>query len=74
MSVVDTTYRTITCNGPDCTKTVTFDIKQADQAVKENLWLTSTRLVNRLSDGKVFAYCSDACEVKAIAAGAHNSC
>jgi len=72
MSVVDTAYRTITCNGPECDKTVTFEPKDAEKTVKENPWLENARLVNRLSDGRVFAYCSDPCEVKAITAGAHN--
>lgn len=72
MSIVDNQYRTITCNGPNCTKTATFNIKEAEAAVKENPWLENTRLVNRLSDGRVFAYCSDACEVDAVTAGSHN--
>jgi hypothetical protein len=72
MSIVDNQYRTITCNGSDCDKTVTFDLKQVETAVKENPWLENTRLVNRLSDGRVFAYCSDTCEVKAVTTGAHN--
>jgi hypothetical protein len=72
MSVVDTSYRTITCNGPDCTTTVTFEPKDAEKTVKENPWLENARLTNRLSDGRVFAYCSDTCEVKAVTAGFHN--
>ncbi len=72
MSVVDNTYRTITCNGPECNKTVTYDPKDAEKTVKENPWLENTRLVNRLVDGRIFAYCSDTCEVKAVTAGVHN--
>lgn len=72
MSVVDNTYRTITCNGPECDKTVTFEPKDAEKTVKENPWLDNARLVNRLADGRVYAYCSDTCEVKAVTAGAHN--
>lgn len=73
MSIVDNSYRTVTCNG--CDKTVTFPT-QNEAAVKEvldaNPWMKTLRVVQQIAGGRNFAYCSDACELAGVASGAHN--
>lgn len=73
MSVFDSQFRTITCNGPECDKTVTYDVKEAQKVLtaEGNEWLKSVRFVQS-SDGRNFAYCSDTCEVKGVGSGLHN--
>lgn len=75
MGIKDTAFRTIICNGPACSKTVTFQQTQEAQAeafAKEgNEWLKATRIIST-PDGRSLAYCSDICEVKGIETGAHN--
>ena len=73
MSLIDTQFRTISCNGPECTKTVTFAMSQEKQTFEapENVWLKSMRLVQTL-DARKLVYCSDECEAKAVATGVHN--
>lgn len=73
MSVIDTQFRTITCNGPKCDKTVTYDVKQANETIadEKNAWLHAVRFTST-SDGRNFAYCSDTCELEGIGTGIHN--
>jgi hypothetical protein len=71
MSITDVQIRTITCNGPNCTKTVTFDVKDHERITADNPWLIATRQVGT-SFGASLIYCSDTCEMEATASGAHN--
>jgi hypothetical protein len=73
MGIVDTGFRTISCNGPNCKKTVTFALAQEKQTfdLPENVWLKSMRMVQTL-DARKFVYCGDVCEAEAIATGVHN--
>jgi hypothetical protein len=72
MSVIDTQYRTISCNS--CKNTVTFEVeenkKNPNPTMNENPWLATTRLVQ--GGGKNYVYCSDECEVEGVTAGNHN--
>jgi len=75
MSIIDTNFRTVTCNGPNCNKTITFNMQEQDkekaQAVfNDNPWLKTLRIVQ--ASGKNFAYCSDTCEVESVTLGTHN--
>lgn len=75
MGVTDVGFRTIICNGPECPKSVTFQMtKEAHEktlAAEGNEWLKTVRVVET-PDGRKLAYCSDVCEAKAIGAGQHN--
>lgn len=73
MGFVDAQIRTITCNGPECPKTITFDVSQAKQVLDTpgNEWMQTVRVV-QTGDGRKFAYCSDACEIANVATGQHN--
>ena len=71
MSIVDAQIRSISCNGPKCDKTVTFDVKNHEQVSKDNPWLSTGRNVGTVF-GATFFYCSDTCEMENTAAGAHN--
>lgn len=76
MSILDSQFRTVTCNAPSCKNTVTFQQAQDQIAVKEameaNAWLKTTRLVQQIYGGRNFCYCSDACELEGVAANYHN--
>lgn len=72
MSIVDIAIRTITCNGPNCTRTVTFEQSQAEQIVRDNPWLNSIRVIQVTGSKRNLSYCSDTCEVDGITSGAHN--
>lgn len=69
MSIIDISVRTITCN--TCDKTATFNMKEHQQALKDNVWLGASRVV-QTGDGRNFVYCSDECEVAGISGGKHN--
>lgn len=71
MSIHDTVIRTITCNGPECKNTVTFEQKENKEAVDANPWLKSARVI-QTGDGRNLVYCSDVCEVNGVGSGAHN--
>lgn len=71
MSIVDQQFRTITCNGAGCEKTITFNSTDAKQAEEQNPWLKNCRIVS--TPGKQpFVYCSDSCEVSGVTTGQHN--
>lgn len=76
MSILDATYRTVTCNGPNCTKTTTFEQSQdgagVRAALEEHPWLKTTRIVQQIAGGRNYTYCSDECEIAGAGAGAHN--
>jgi hypothetical protein len=70
MAIIDTTFRTITCDAPGCDKTVTFEMNSDEtDIVEQHPWLHTARLVQ--AAGRNFVYCSDSCEVAAISDGAH---
>ena|SRR5271165_3772818 len=73
MGLTDSAVRTITCNGPECTKTVTFDRRMEKQTFEApgNEWLKAVRIVQTV-DARNLVYCSDTCETKGIATGEHN--
>lgn len=70
MGFSDKQLRTITCDGPGCDKTVTFDLKDipAIQAIE---WLKGVRVI-QTGDNRSFSYCSDVCEVKGLTTTKHN--
>jgi hypothetical protein len=80
MPMTDSVFRTISCDGPKCTKSAELlevtssnqeqqpGIKAAlDQKLKETPWLQSPRVVQ--AAGKQFLFCSDPCLVDAASAG-----
>jgi hypothetical protein len=73
MSIIDTAIRSISCDGPKCTKAVLFDRKdeKATFELPENIWLRATR-VTQTADGRNKVYCSDVCEVEGVGTGTHN--
>jgi len=73
MGLIDSAVRTITCNGPECPHTVTFDRRLEKQTFDApgNEWMKAIRIVQTV-DGRNLVYCSDPCEVKGVATGTHN--
>ena len=70
MGIVDVQYRTVTCN--NCGKTVTYEHPKGQQfAIEENPWLKTTRILST-ADNRIFALCSDLCEIASIESGFHN--
>ena len=80
MSITSVSYETLTCNGPGCPRTITYEASQgqATFALPENAWVKTARLVQPLLQNPqnpnklVFLLCSDECEVKSAATGVHN--
>lgn len=73
MGAKDTVIKTVTCDGPDCTKHSMFDGAEPGVLEKpEHVWLKSHRLV-RTADGRQLLFCSDICEVNSIKTGLHNA-
>ena len=73
MGLIDSAVRTITCNGPECPRTVTFDRRLEKQTFDTpgNEWMKSVRIVQTV-DARNLVYCSDACEIKGTGTGLHN--
>jgi hypothetical protein len=73
MPIVPVAYKTISCDGPSCTNSITFlEEKDAMQKLNNDLpWFKTLRMVQN-SSGRNFVYCSDTCELGNVAAGAHN--
>lgn len=69
MPILDVQVRTISCE--QCDKTVTFSMKDHQQALKDNEWLSTSRVV-QTGDGRNFLYCSDKCEVEGVGTTKHN--
>lgn len=73
-------YVTISCDAPECSKTVTFMATPEGQveAIKNNPWLNSLRtvvmpdVVPGTNEQRKLGYCSDECETKGILTGTHN--
>lgn len=76
MSSIQTSFITIACDGPNCSKSVTFKATAEDKAKAEyeNPWMLTSLRVVAPQDGtnRQFTYCSDTCEAEAIATGSHN--
>lgn len=80
MAITAVSYETLTCNGPECPRTVTYETSQAQAtfAQEDNAWVKTARLVQPLLQNPqnpnklVFLYCSDACECKGTGLGVHN--
>ncbi len=70
MGTIDTTVRTITCNGPACEKTATFTQQTQQDVIDQNPWLKTDRHVATF-DGRSLGYCSDVCEVEGVKSGVH---
>jgi hypothetical protein len=74
----DVSVRTIKCDAPGCDKTATFAQSEAEQAVKDNPWIKTVRILQNIFSPnpqqapKVFVYCSDVCEVQGVQSGLHN--
>jgi hypothetical protein len=73
MPIIDTAIRSITCDGPGCTKAVLYDRKEEKTTFElpENVWLRATR-VTQTADGRNLVFCSDICEIKSVETGKHN--
>lgn len=73
MSLVNHNSRTIKCDGPECNKTITFDLTQEKATFDNpaNVWLKSIRLIQTL-DQRNFVYCCDVCEIMGAKQGVHN--
>jgi len=73
MGIQNLQIKTVTCNGPNCTKTSTYDIREEKEAINlpENVWLKGLRIIQTF-DQRMFLYCSDICEAESIATGQHN--
>lgn len=71
MSIIQQTYKTVSCNGPECKNTVTFEAGSEQAVAEEKAWFKTLRMV-QTAQGRNFVYCSDACEISNVATGAHN--
>jgi hypothetical protein len=73
MPIIDTSIRSIQCDGPGCDKHVLFDRKDEKATFEnpENIWLRATRVV-QTADGRNLVFHSDECEVKSVGTGKHN--
>lgn len=73
MSTVQSTFITISCDGPNCDKSVTFPATEEGQqeALEGSPWLKTLRGVGT-PDKRQLSYCSDTCEAEGVATGAHN--
>lgn len=73
MSTINSSFVTISCDGPDCKNTATFPQTEEGErkAFAENVWMNGLRFVNTL-DQRKFVYCSDECTAKALAQGVFN--
>jgi hypothetical protein len=70
MGFSDKQLRTITCDGPKCDKTVTFDLKDIP-AIQAIDWLKGVRVI-QTGDNRSFSYCADVCEVQGLTTLQHN--
>jgi hypothetical protein len=73
VSIVQTVYKSISCNGPGCPQSVTFEDKEGamQRVANETPWFKTLRMV-QTAQGRNFCYCSDSCELESIAEGNHN--
>lgn len=73
MGIQNMQLKSVTCNGPECDKTVTYDIRDEKSVIdaQGNEWMKNLRIVSTF-DQRAFLYCSDICEAKSLATGQHN--
>jgi hypothetical protein len=77
-----TTIRTVTCDGPGCDKTITFEMGSRETGVPketealltapENAWMNTTLRTVTTPDGRQLIFHDDVCEVNSVATGNHN--
>ena len=74
MGIINTAFRTVKCDGPECTKEVTFEASQGmpPEILETNPWLKTNRAI-QTADNRLFSYCSDVCEIDGIKSGRHNA-
>lgn len=74
MPVINTGFRTVTCDAPGCDKTATFEATNGmpPEALEEFPWLRTNR-VTQTADGRMFSTCSDVCMIKLAETGCYNS-
>lgn len=74
MGIQNTQIKTVTCNGPGCERTATYDVREERQAIElpENAWMKSLRIVQTF-DQRGLLYCSDICEAQGVGTGQHNA-
>jgi hypothetical protein len=65
--------RTLKCDGPECNKSLSFDITQQKETFDNpaNAWLKAIRVVQTI-DQREFVYCNDVCEIMGAKSGQHN--
>ncbi len=73
MPVIDVQTKTIRCDGPDCSKSVTFNVAEGKETASQpgNEWMKAIRLV-QTPDGRVLVYHDDVCEITGARSGQHN--
>jgi hypothetical protein len=73
MATVISSFVTLSCDGPDCEKTVTFPQtpEGENDARQSNPWINALRFV-QTPDQRKFTYCSDECEIRSTGQGHHN--
>jgi hypothetical protein len=71
MSIIQQTFKTVTCNGPECKNTATFEAGSEQAVAEEKPWFKTLRMV-QTAQGRNYVYCSDACEIANVAVGLHN--
>lgn len=66
-------FVTIECDAPECSNNVTFpaDKEGEVKATIDNPWIHTMRTV-ATQDKRQLTYCSDECEIRGAATGAHN--
>lgn len=64
-------FVTLTCDGPECKNTVTYDATQEANISVDIPWFKTIRIAQN-AQGRNFLYCSDICEIANVGLGAHN--
>lgn len=72
MGVITESHTIMSCDGPNCQKTVTFDKGNAAQMQKENPWMLTARVVQLAKNNQTFVYCTSLCELNAVEKGKHD--
>jgi len=73
MPILDVQTKTIKCDGPDCTKSITFNAAVGKEVAAQpgNEWMAAIRLI-QTPDGRVLVYHDDVCEITGARTGSHN--
>lgn len=74
MGIVQTIYKTVTCDGPSCKNTATFEHRQDNRGVLEAVekypWIKMIREVQAAN--RNFLFCSDQCMLESAGLGHFN--